>query len=337
MKRASLRRSNRKSALHRKSVLQRKAVALAVSSALMGLAGTAWGQAVTGTIEGTVPAAAGETIRITGGSGFDRTIKVDPSGRYSTTVPVGTYTVSLLQHGKVVQSKTGVSPVAAGAVTVVFSSATATSTTTALNTIVISATGTLSGMCSAVTLLAYRRSGYVFLIDGDADDARTVLNEVLTKRFTAPKKARSVASYASELAREEQQRRISCVPDTSSRRPATPEDLEDQLGVWRDPWFGEARICARGGMTCSSPRRNRPDWPDRSCASENGIWCTGEAATPRRGCFFPGRPATCCTWPRSIPTRTSATTTKIWPSNESMLVNNGALTAATAKRSQARL
>ncbi|HEV2268583.1 MAG TPA: TonB-dependent receptor [Steroidobacteraceae bacterium] len=133
MKRASLRR------LHRNSALQRSAVAIAVSSALIGFSGTAWGQAVTGTIEGTVPAASGETIRITGGSGFDRTIGVDPSGRYSTTVPVGTYTVSLLQNGKVVQSKTDVSPVAAGAVTVIFSSATATTAATALNTIVISA------------------------------------------------------------------------------------------------------------------------------------------------------------------------------------------------------
>ncbi|HEV2446357.1 MAG TPA: hypothetical protein VGS58_10560, partial [Candidatus Sulfopaludibacter sp.] len=125
--------------LRRNSALQRSAVALAVSSALMGVSGTAWGQAVSGTIEGTVPAAAGETIRITGGSGFDRTINVDPSGKYSTTVPVGTYTVSLLQNGKVVQSKTDVSPVAAGAVTVIFSSATATTAATALNTIVISA------------------------------------------------------------------------------------------------------------------------------------------------------------------------------------------------------
>ena len=110
----------------------------------------------------------------------------------------------------------------------------------------VSHTGTLSGMYSAVTLLPFRRSGYVFLIDADAENARIVLNEVLTKRFTAPQKARAVASYAEELAREDQQQGISRVPDTSSRKPATPLDLEDQLGVWRDPWFGEARICARG-------------------------------------------------------------------------------------------
>jgi CubicO group peptidase (beta-lactamase class C family) len=109
----------------------------------------------------------------------------------------------------------------------------------------VSHTGTLSGMYSAVTLLPFRRSGYVFLIDADAENARMVLNEVLTKHFTAPQKARSVASYADELARMDEQRRTSRVPDTSSRKPATPAELRNQLGVWRDPWFGEARICAR--------------------------------------------------------------------------------------------
>ena len=111
--------------------------------------------------------------------------------------------------------------------------------------ITVSHTGTLSGMYSAMTLLPFRKSGYVFLIDGDAENARVVLNEVLTKRFTAPQKARSVVSYADELAREDVQQHISRVPDTSSREPATPMDLKGRLGVWRDPWFGEARICAR--------------------------------------------------------------------------------------------
>ena len=132
MKRASLRR------LHRNSAVQ-KAVALAIGSAVMGLPGAAWGQAVTGTIEGTVPVASHEAIRITSASGFNRTVGVGPSGTYSVTVPVGTYTVSLLQNGEVVQSKTGVSPVAAGAVSVVFATAAVTTATTALNTVVISA------------------------------------------------------------------------------------------------------------------------------------------------------------------------------------------------------
>jgi CubicO group peptidase (beta-lactamase class C family) len=110
----------------------------------------------------------------------------------------------------------------------------------------VSHTGTLSGMYSAVTLLPFRKSGYVFLIDADAENARIVLNEVLTKRFTAPQKARSVAGYADELASQDREQGISRVPDTSSRTRATPVDLAGQLGVWRDPWFGEARICARG-------------------------------------------------------------------------------------------
>ncbi|MGN6313165.1 MAG: serine hydrolase domain-containing protein [Rhodanobacteraceae bacterium] len=110
----------------------------------------------------------------------------------------------------------------------------------------VSHTGTLSGMYSAVTLLPFKKSGFVFLINAEADNARTVLDEVLTKHFTAPDKARSVTSYADELARADQQRRVSRVPDTSSRRSARPTDLKSELGVWRDPWFGEASICARG-------------------------------------------------------------------------------------------
>ena len=110
----------------------------------------------------------------------------------------------------------------------------------------VSHTGTLSGMYSAVTLLPFKQSGYVFLINAEADNARSVLNEVLTKHFTAPEKARSVESYADELKRADEQRRISRVPDTSSRKPATPADLKSQLGVWRDPWFGEVHLCAKG-------------------------------------------------------------------------------------------
>ena len=120
----------------------------------------------------------------------------------------------------------------------------------------VSHTGTLSGMYSAMTLLPFRKSGYVFLIDADAENARIVLNEVLTKRFTAPQKTRSVASYVDELARDERQQSISRVPDTSSRRPATPMDLGGQLGVWRDPWFGEARICAHGNDVFFASRKS---------------------------------------------------------------------------------
>src|SRR5690242_19772642 len=123
MKSKSLRTSRRN------NLFQRKALAIAIGSAALGLAGAAWAQATNGTIYGTVPVAPGETIQITGGAGYNRTITVGPSGKYSITLPVGTYTVSLLQDGRVVQSRTGVTPAAAGAVAVDFAAAAAGATT----------------------------------------------------------------------------------------------------------------------------------------------------------------------------------------------------------------
>ena len=37
-----------------------------------------------------------------------------------------------------------------------------------------------------------------------------------------------------------------CCPDIAKRTPLKPEALRDWLGVWRDPWFGDVRICAAG-------------------------------------------------------------------------------------------
>ncbi len=108
-------------------------------------------------------------------------------------------------------------------------------------------TGDLSGMYSGVMLLPFRKSGFVILIDTNAQNARSVLTELLLKHFTAPGKGRSMASYADELARDDKARRLARVPDTSSRRPATPREMAAQLGVWRDPWFGAVSICARKG------------------------------------------------------------------------------------------
>jgi hypothetical protein len=127
-------------ASHRNHVLQRKALPLAIGAIALGFAGTAWAQATSGTIYGSAPVAAGETIQVTGGSGFNRTIPVGSTGKYSITLPVGTYTVSLLQDGKVVQSRNEISPVAAGAVAVDFSSsAEAAANAQTLSTINVSA------------------------------------------------------------------------------------------------------------------------------------------------------------------------------------------------------
>src|SRR5690606_21245268 len=63
-------------------------------------------------------------------------------------------------------------------------------------------TCTLSGMYSAVTLLPELDVGFVILVNGSADEARTVLEQTLAKHFTAPGQAGTVAHYAKALATE---------------------------------------------------------------------------------------------------------------------------------------
>lgn len=109
-------------------------------------------------------------------------------------------------------------------------------------------TGTLAGMYSAVNLFPDRRAGFVFMINGEGSDARTVLNTALAKLVTAPEKLRPIAWYADELMRDREKTSPSMrVPDTSSRILATAADLKEQLGIYRDPWFGDVSICSRDG------------------------------------------------------------------------------------------
>ncbi|RDS79063.1 TonB-dependent receptor [Dyella monticola] len=95
--------------------------ALAVAVAIgFGFSGHVLAQATTGTIFGQAPVASGETVQVVGGSGFNRTIPVDKSGRYSVTLPVGSYTVTLIQNGQSIQTKQNVTALAAKAVAVDF-------------------------------------------------------------------------------------------------------------------------------------------------------------------------------------------------------------------------
>ncbi|XRD90977.1 TonB-dependent receptor [Dyella nitratireducens] len=95
--------------------------ALAVAVAMgFGFSGQVLAQATTGTIFGQAPVAAGETVQIVGGSGFNRTVAVGQDGRYSVTLPVGTYTVTLVQNGQTVQTKQNVTALAAKSVAVDF-------------------------------------------------------------------------------------------------------------------------------------------------------------------------------------------------------------------------
>lgn len=110
----------------------------------------------------------------------------------------------------------------------------------------VSHTGTLMGMYSLVTLLPDRRSGFVVLINGDAGDARSVFDQMLTQYFTAPNSPREAAWYMDAIARDALTPARNRAPDTSSRKPVKSGELSAYLGVYRDPWFGEVRVCGRG-------------------------------------------------------------------------------------------
>jgi CubicO group peptidase (beta-lactamase class C family) len=144
----------------------------------------------------------------------------------------------------------------------------------------VSHTGTLMGMYSVMTLLPDRKSGFVILINGQGGKARTALNEVLLKYFTAPQQARTINWYAEIL--DEPVAPESSAPDTSSRLPVAPQRMKQQAGIWHDPWFGAVAICPRDHRVrfsaAKSPRlagtimqvggRYLVDWDDDSVDAE---------------------------------------------------------------------
>ena len=83
--------------------------------------------------------------------------------------------------------------------------------------------------------------------------ARTVLGEALLKLFTAPGKSLGVDGYADDLERPApssaaaaQKAPEPALPDPSKRVPVAAARMQQWLGTWRDPWFGEVRICPAG-------------------------------------------------------------------------------------------
>jgi len=89
------------------SILRHSALAIALAVGLGGT-GVVLAQSTSGNIFGT--AQPGDTVQITGNTGFNREIPVDASGRYQiSNVPVGTYNIDLKRNGAVVDSRKNIS------------------------------------------------------------------------------------------------------------------------------------------------------------------------------------------------------------------------------------
>ncbi len=90
--------------LTRRALPKRNALVVALALG-MGVTGMAYGQATTGSIFGSAPVQAGETVTITSDTGMVRTATVAGNGSYSVgNLPVGNYTVTLMQNGEAVSS-----------------------------------------------------------------------------------------------------------------------------------------------------------------------------------------------------------------------------------------
>ncbi|MDQ3270176.1 MAG: serine hydrolase [Pseudomonadota bacterium] len=161
----------------------------------------------------------------------------------------------------------------------------------------VSHTGTLAGMYSVLHLLPETRSGFVVLINGSGDAARTVLNQVLVEELIAagngrPGAGRTVQQVAAALAAEPVSA-ASVAPDTSDRSPAEPAELGARLGRYLDPWFGEVTICRRAeqvefaaarspmlaGTVMRAGERYLVDWYEDSVDAE--AWLDFAAGRPR--------------------------------------------------------
>lgn len=87
-----------------------RALALALATALMLASMTSHAQSTTGSIFGQAPVASNETIQIKSSTGMSRVVSVDGHGRYvATELPIGTYSVSLLRDGSVVDTRSDIS------------------------------------------------------------------------------------------------------------------------------------------------------------------------------------------------------------------------------------
>ncbi|MGA7438132.1 MAG: TonB-dependent receptor [Luteibacter sp.] len=158
------------------TVLRRSSLALALAVG-MGLTGTAFAQATTGTIFGT--AEAGDTVQIISATGLTRTTTVDERGRYNmANLPVGAYTVNLMKGGATVDTRKDVAVTVSKGSDVSFAGATA-SAANASN---------LEGVTVVGTALPP--------IDVSSVDSRTVITQSQLKQLPLGRTAEAIALLA---------------------------------------------------------------------------------------------------------------------------------------------
>ena len=163
------------------SVLRRSSLAVALAMG-MGLTGTVFAQATTGSLFGS--AEAGDTVQINSSTGVTRSTTVDARGRYTFgNLPLGTYKVSLIKNGATVDSRDNIELRVNAGTDVSFNTAAAASATNASN---------LEGVTVVGTALPP--------IDVSSVDSRTVITQTQLKQLPLGRSAEAIALLAPGVA-----------------------------------------------------------------------------------------------------------------------------------------
>ena len=152
--------------------LKRSALTVALG---LCFAGGVHAQSTTGSIYGNVPSGEGTTVVVRNESGLSRTATADGSGRYNiTSLPIGTYTVTVERAGQVVGTRTVVVRAGAGADASFGGGADGTTT---LSTVTVNASSSP-------------------LIDATATDTRSIVTAEQIQRLPLARSAEALALLA---------------------------------------------------------------------------------------------------------------------------------------------
>ncbi|QDE41250.1 TonB-dependent receptor [Luteibacter pinisoli] len=162
------------------SSLRRSSLALALAIG-MGLTGSVYAQATTGSIFGT--AEAGDTVQIVSATGVTREAAVAANGRYTfNNLPVGAYTVNLMKGGATVDTRKDVAVTVSKGSDVSFAAAAATAANAS----------NLEGVTVVGTALPP--------IDVSSVDSRTVITQSQLKQLPLGRSAEAIALLAPGVA-----------------------------------------------------------------------------------------------------------------------------------------